>query len=186
MGQIMSRIRTIKPEFWTSEQIIACSTIARLLFIGMFNFADDNGVHPASYIRLKAEIFPGDNFTTTEIKQWVDELINNRLIQKYIVEDKAYLIITGWKNHQKIEKPTYRHPLPQNDTKQIANNSTTIHQVVADMSTTTPLIFDDSSATESKGMESKGMEVITKCIGKLSTKRVNKVNKSDDLMAGVI
>ena len=54
----MSRIRTVKPEFWTSEQIIACSPIARLLFIGLWNFCDDNGVHPASYIRLKAEVFP--------------------------------------------------------------------------------------------------------------------------------
>ena len=56
----MSRIRTVKPEFWTSEQIIACSPIARLLFIGLWNFCDDNGVHPASYIRLKAEVFPPD------------------------------------------------------------------------------------------------------------------------------
>ena len=78
----MSRIRTIKPEFWTSEQVIACSPISRLLFIGLWSFCDDNGVHPASYIRLKAEVFPANNFSTPEIKQWINELINNELLKE--------------------------------------------------------------------------------------------------------
>ena len=30
---------------WTSEQIVECSPIARLLFIGMWNFCDDGGNH---------------------------------------------------------------------------------------------------------------------------------------------
>ena len=42
----MARIRTIKPEFWTSEQVVDCSPTARLLFIGLWNFCDDGGVHP--------------------------------------------------------------------------------------------------------------------------------------------
>jgi hypothetical protein len=70
----MSRIRTIKPEFWTSEQVIACSSNARLLFVGLWNFCDDNGVHPASYIRIKAEVFPADNLDVNEIKNCVNEL----------------------------------------------------------------------------------------------------------------
>lgn len=31
----MARIRSIKPEFWVSEQIGECSTNARLTFIGL-------------------------------------------------------------------------------------------------------------------------------------------------------
>lgn len=34
----MARIRTIKPEFWTSEQVMGCAPLARLLFIGLWNF----------------------------------------------------------------------------------------------------------------------------------------------------
>ena len=64
----MSRIRTVKPEFWASEQVISCSPLSRLLFIGLWNFCDDNGVHQASYIRIKAEVFPADNFDIKEIK----------------------------------------------------------------------------------------------------------------------
>ena len=48
----MARIRTVKPEFWTSEQVAECTPIARLAFIGIWNFCDDNGIHPASIKRL--------------------------------------------------------------------------------------------------------------------------------------
>ena len=41
----MARIRSIKPEFWTAEQVMECSPMARLLFIGMWNFCDDGGNH---------------------------------------------------------------------------------------------------------------------------------------------
>ncbi|MFT4059801.1 MAG: hypothetical protein QM652_09650 [Legionella sp.] len=122
----MSRIRTIKPEFWVSEQIIACSPHARLLFIGMWNFADDNGASPISYVRLKAQIFPADNFTIEEIKKWVNELIQNELIREYVIDGKSYWIVTGWKNHQRIDRPTYRYPLPQSELKKIEDNSTII------------------------------------------------------------
>jgi hypothetical protein len=105
----MSRIRTIKPEFWTSEQIVECSTTARLLFIGMWNFADDAGNMPASLKTLKMQIFPGDDFNLAEIGGWVSELVNNKLVIVYSVEGKEFWHITGWK-HQKIERPSYKHP----------------------------------------------------------------------------
>ncbi|HAT1597251.1 TPA: hypothetical protein JAN72_06570 [Legionella pneumophila] len=108
----MPRNRMIKCEYWTSEQVLSCSPLARLLFIGFWNFADDSGVHPASLIRLKAEVFPSDNFSISEIKSFVEELISNNLLITYEVDGKSYWLVTGWKKHQRIDKPTYRHPLP--------------------------------------------------------------------------
>jgi len=154
----MSRIRTIKPEFWTSEQVISCSPLARLLFIGLWNFCDDNGVHPASYVRIKAEVFPVDSFTLDEIKKCITELINNDLLREYVVENKTYWIVTGWKTHQRIDKPTYRHPLPQSQLKTISDNSTTTPRAIEDMSSSTLGIVEDSSTTEWKGMEGKGKD----------------------------
>lgn len=154
----MSRIRTIKPEFWASEQVISCSPLSRLLFIGLWNFCDDNGVHQASYIRIKAEVFPADNFDIKEIKSCINELINNGLIREYMVDDKAYWIVTGWKKHQRIDKPTCRHPLPQSDLKKIEDNSTIIRRELTEQSFIDRKPVDESSSTEWKGMESKGME----------------------------
>lgn len=107
----MSRIRTIKPEFWTSEDIVECSTNARLMFIGIWNFCDDNGVHPYSPKSLKMQIFPGDEFTLGDIEKWLVELIKNNLIRTYHIDDKRYFIVTGW-HHQKIDRPNPKYPLP--------------------------------------------------------------------------
>ena len=112
----MARIRTYKPEFWTSEQVVECSPIARLLFLGMLTFCDDAGIHPASLKRLKMEVFPADEFSDDDIAKMVDELLSAGLIKQYVVEGKRFWIVTGW-HHQKIDKPTYKHPSPKKATK---------------------------------------------------------------------
>ena len=106
----MARIRSIKPEYWTSEQVMNCSRDARCLFIGMWNFCDDGGNHPASVKTLKAEVFPGDDDATMEaMMRWVDELIEQTLIAEYEADGKEYWHVTGW-YHQRIDQPTLRHP----------------------------------------------------------------------------
>ncbi|MGB0973112.1 MAG: hypothetical protein ACPGVG_19480 [Mycobacterium sp.] len=100
----MPRIRTIKPEFWTSEQVAECSTNARLLFIGLWTFSDDAGRHPNKPRQIKMEVFPGDPFDVDEVRAWLDELIAAGLLVAYVVDGEGYLQITGW-NHQRIDKP---------------------------------------------------------------------------------
>jgi hypothetical protein len=130
----MSRIRTIKPEFWTSEQVVECSTTARLLFIGLWNFCDDYGNHPASPRQIKAEVFPCDDFTAANIQGMLLELSRNGLIIFYSVEGKDYFHVTGW-SHQRIDKRQKAKfpPYPEN-----------VRRTVRDMETRT---FRDHSAT---------------------------------------
>ena len=112
----MSRIRSIKPEFWTSAQVMECSPIARLFFIGLWNFCDDHGHHPVSEKQLKALIFPGDEIAFADIRRMVDELSTNGLIETYVVDGKEFLSVTGWR-HQKIDKPqAARFPYPDGST----------------------------------------------------------------------
>lgn len=108
----MARYRTIKPEFWTSEQVMECSPLARLLFIGMWNFADDAGRHPFSPKQLKAEIFPSDNITSENVLGMLLELSKNGLITRYSVESREFFYIKGW-HHQRIDKPQRpKYPAP--------------------------------------------------------------------------
>lgn len=151
----MSRIRTIKPDFWVSEQIISCSHLARLLFIGMWNFVDDNGVHPKSYVSIKAEVFPVDNLSIDQIKACINELIQNELIREYFAEDKSYWLITGWKKHQRIDKPTKKHPFPE----KIEEHSKSTPKVITEFSQSSIELLDEPSTTEGKGMEGKGMDI---------------------------
>lgn len=105
----MARIRTIKPEFWTSEQVMECSAMARLLFIGIWNFCDDAGNHPMSPKTIKALVFPGDDITSLAVEALLTELVTNRLITIYEAASKQYLHVNGW-HHQKIDRPTVKHP----------------------------------------------------------------------------
>ena len=108
----MARIRSIKPQFWTSEQVAECSPNARLLFIGLWNFCDDYGIHPASVKRLKMEIYPSDDFHSEDIRRMIGELLANGLIEEYEIDGAQYWRVTGWDKHQKPDTKTGLYPMP--------------------------------------------------------------------------
>jgi hypothetical protein len=87
---------------------------ARLLFIGMWNFADDCGRLALSPKTLKAQIMPSDDITGENILGMLKELSSNGLILAYEVDGRKYIQITGWQ-HQRIDKPQPgKHPAPKN------------------------------------------------------------------------
>jgi hypothetical protein len=99
----MARIRSIKPDFWTDDRLTECSLSARLLFIGTWNFADDDGNLDRSAKQIKARVFPVDNVDCEPLLQ---ELITHGLLIEYTVSDKKYLHIRGFKKHQLINRPS--------------------------------------------------------------------------------
>lgn len=100
----MARIRTIKPEFWTSAQVMECSPLSRLMFIGMWNFADDAGRLTYSEKTIKAQVFPSDDIPSENIRGMFVELSSNGLLLIYEFSGQKYIQITGW-HHQRIDKP---------------------------------------------------------------------------------
>jgi hypothetical protein len=162
----MARIRTIKPEFWTSPQVVACSIPARLAFVGLLNFCDDNGIHPASVSRLRMQVFPEDDIGDDKVKQLVSELIQAGLVAVYTVGDEVFWLITGWARHQKIDKPTYRHPIPNGRTGlQLIDEDrrVIIEQSAKELAEAASRIdsareFDEFSRRGSSGAESNGVE----------------------------
>ena len=157
----MSRIRTIKPEFWTSVQVVECSPIARLLFIGMWNFADDNGVLPMSSKQIRMQVFPGDGFTAADIDAFVSELVAQGLVARFIGSDsKPYLAITGWARHQRIDRPNPKYPAPpatfETTQEQFDEHSTNIRRTFDEHSTNIRRTFDEHSPLEGKGREGRG------------------------------
>lgn len=149
----MARIRSIKPEFFTSEQIADCSPNARLLFIGMWCFCDDQGIHPASVKTLKMQIFPADHFSIEQVQDMVDELLNSSLMIEYDVDNKRYWKVTGW-NHQKIDRPNSKYPLPNKDESinRLPDELPNTRRKVAERSP------EEGKGEEGKGVEGKGMD----------------------------
>ncbi|WP_260973549.1 hypothetical protein [Mycolicibacterium llatzerense] len=60
----MPRIRTIKPRFWDSPSTAQADLAPRLVFMAMWNWADDSGRGTANLKELEAFAFPNDTVTT--------------------------------------------------------------------------------------------------------------------------
>tara|TARA_R100000278_G_scaffold44073_1_gene38432 strand:+ start:1836 stop:2813 length:978 start_codon:yes stop_codon:yes gene_type:complete len=160
----MARNRMIKKEFWTSEQIMNLPIGARLLFIGMWNQADDEGILKNSPMQLKAQIFPCDmEIDLAKIKYYIDLIKAENLIiynQKTEAEDQNLIKIKKWCDHQKISKPT---PSKYNFIEEDQEHSRRTPGVVK----------EDSSPKESKVIENKVKE------SKVKKTKTNKSGMSD-------
>lgn len=146
----MARIRSIKPEFFTSEQVATCSPTARLLFIGLWCFCDDGGIHPYSVKRIKMEVFPGDDFDEEYIDSLLAELMSARLLRSYVVAGQRFVIVTGW-HHQRIDKPNRKYPPPPNEASFDDHSQNGI-------GTVSERLPPDGSRVESSRVESNGKE----------------------------
>ena len=108
----MARIRTIKPEFWEDEKLAKLPVYARLLFIGTWNFADDNGVLLANPVLMKSHIFPYEDIGISTISEWIDLLVENGMLIRTTYNGKDYLVIRKFLIHQKINRKSIRINIP--------------------------------------------------------------------------
>lgn len=99
----MARIRTIKPDFWTDEKLVELEPWERLLFIGIWNFVDDEGFMPYSPKRIKMQVFPAD---TLEVSRGLQNLISIGALSLYDSELGQVIQVTNWLKHQKISNPS--------------------------------------------------------------------------------
>src|SRR5688572_757522 len=98
----MARIRSIKPEFWTDAHIVGLSLEARLLYIGMWNFADDYGCIEDEPLRLRLQILPNDPVDAGAL---IAELVDaGRLTRLEAPDGKRFLHVKSWEKHQKIDR----------------------------------------------------------------------------------
>lgn len=123
------RIRSIKPEFWRSEDIAALSLSARLMFIGLWSYVDDNGVGDDRVSSIAADLFAEDlsrdpHETLQRVSGDTQTLENAGLIVRYSSGRKRLLYITNWESHQIVNRPSKGHgyPLPPADIIECARN----------------------------------------------------------------
>lgn len=100
------RIRTIKPEFWISESVGRLTRDSRLAFIGLWSVADDHGRFRADPRYLAGQLFPYDADGLELVFAALGELVREGSLTVYVVAGSAYGALTGWKTHQKIDKPS--------------------------------------------------------------------------------
>src|SRR5687768_11398166 len=107
----MARIRTIKPEFFTSLSIADLPLTARLTFIGVWTHVDDEGRCVDDARLIKAAVWPLDDRTSADVEDDLRRLSESSLITRYRVGERSYLEVTSWREHQRINRPTpSKHP----------------------------------------------------------------------------
>lgn len=102
----MARIRTIKPTFWTDEDMAEVSEAACLLAIGLLNYADDEGYFNANPKLIKAAVFPLRE-PYGSIPVLLQELSNCGYIRLFSAQNgKRFGLIINFTKHQVINKKT--------------------------------------------------------------------------------
>ena len=119
----MARIRSVKPEFFTSLDTADLSIPARFLFIGLWTYADDEGRGIADPRLVKADLHPlDDQVSSQDIAALLDELEANRRIERYEVDGRPLFQVVNW-HHQKIDRRTpSKYPAPRRSLGDTATN----------------------------------------------------------------
>ena len=91
------RSRNIKPGFYKNEELAECSFEARLLFPGLWMFADREGRMENRPKKIKAEVFPYDNL---DVKILINELESNGLVICYESDGGKYIQVVNFVKHQ--------------------------------------------------------------------------------------
>ncbi len=107
----MARIRSIHPSLFTDEAFMSASPFARLLVIGLWCEAFDDGAIELKALTLKARIFPADAVNMAEL---LDELEDLNFFRRFEVGGKPWAAIRNFQKFQRPKKPNSSGVLPKN------------------------------------------------------------------------
>jgi hypothetical protein len=114
----MARIRSIKPEAFTSETLSSLDYFTRWTFAGLWTYFDDHGYGRADARLIRAALFPlDDDATVSKVQKAVTALEEAECLCRFEVDGRTYLHAPNWSNHQKVNRPSASKipPCPEHD-----------------------------------------------------------------------
>lgn len=131
----MARKRMIDPNIWQSEDFGKLSTLGKLIFIGLFSLADDEGRGRSNPVYLKSTLFPyEEGIRSTDIDKTLSEISSNMSVIFYSCDGSSYYSLYNWNAWQKIDRPT-ESKIPEYDEKTMQRlfdeHSTSPRRVIA-------------------------------------------------------
>jgi hypothetical protein len=106
----VARIRTVKPGFFASADFQPVPLPGRLVMVGLYTMADDEGRLIDSAKKIAGDLFPHDEkVTQLHVGRWLRDLEAAYKILRYEVGGAGarYIQIVNWHKHQRIS-----HPMP--------------------------------------------------------------------------
>lgn len=105
----MARIRSVHPGLFTDEAFASASMGARMLLIGIWTEAWDDGVFEWKPLTLKMKIFPVDN---VDVPALLAELEGLHFFKKFDVDGKPYGALRNFCKFQRPKTPNSSRVLP--------------------------------------------------------------------------
>lgn len=103
----MARKRMIDPNIWQSEDFSRLSTLGKLVFIGLFSLADDEGRGRCNPVYLKSTLFPyEEGIRSADIDKTLSEISSNMSVILYSCDGSSYYSLYNWNTWQKIDRPS--------------------------------------------------------------------------------
>lgn len=103
----MARKRMIDPNIWQSEDFSKLSTLGKLVFIGLFSLADDEGRGRCNPVYLKSTLFPyEEGIRSADIDKTLSEISSNMSVIFYSCDGSSYYSLYNWNTWQKIDRPS--------------------------------------------------------------------------------
>ena len=122
----MSRIRTVKPDFFRHLPLFEaeekyCLPL-RIAFVGLFTCCDRRGRFVWQPRRLKVDILPYDDVDINEV---LNALVESGFIKAYEVEGIVYGCIPTWETHQYFNNKEQESKLPDIQQGRVLKGSVT-------------------------------------------------------------
>lgn len=92
----MPKMRGFKPELWTDDKFVDLTPLARLLFMGMWTYACDNGHLDDKPKQIKMRILPTDDVDA-------EELIREMVDLGMVMRENGALTVRKLREHQRID-----------------------------------------------------------------------------------
>lgn len=180
----MAKIRGFKPELWTDDDFVELSAFARLLWMGMWNFACDNGHLQDKSKQLKGRVLPMDDVNCADLLREIEA-------QGLIVRNEGWITIPKLTHHQKphkrwwvtCEKPDCK--LPEGASYGYSKPTTTVEQPLSNGGST----GDNGWSTADGDVEVDGeLKVMVSSPGELALTDASRTDVDEicDHLAGAI
>lgn len=109
----MARIRSLKPEFWHDRKLArTTSRDARMLYMGLWNHADEHGRANGDVAVIKGQVFPYDK---VNIDALLEELVAAGVVLAYQVDGDPFLFLPKLAKHQRLEPAKVASKFPSPD-----------------------------------------------------------------------
>lgn len=95
----------IRTEFFGSESLAECSYQARLCFIGLWCYANDEGLMAFKPRSIKSFVFPLDDVSMEEFCRLLAELEEEGCVELYVNRGSVYLRVPNFGTYQTISHP---------------------------------------------------------------------------------